>query len=384
MKGMIVKRILVLLVLFVTGLVLPAVVQAETHSASRIEFGRFGVLRHVNFSASRLAGLPAARGHAVQPLQTTPAGPTITIQYLSSIYASSTAASAAFTDLHSNLTTGGVTPQDCSSPGIHCELASFSAMDSQGDTLGFDLLYQQIGVCTAEIVAAGALADIQQNAQAAATIVSNVTNAASTALTASCGAASATPGTAVTTPATTPTPASLIVAASAFSPATIQSSGEANNDAAAQTVPGAFHTQSYAALNRIDGSLQSATLAVTVPTPSGPPTVSLTGLALVHTVKGKVQTTKSIKVKEAATFLATYAATNGGSLSPTATIKITEGKKSLGTESMSGDTASDGTTYFYANVKFKAKTPLGTLKAHITITLGTATAKKTLTFKLLK
>ncbi len=119
-------------------------------------------------------------------------------------------------------------------------------------------------------------------------------------------------------------------------------------------------------------------------TPFVPPTVSLTKLVLVHKVKGKVKATKTIKLKEQVNFVVTFTSTNPGTGVPAAHITVTKKGAPIADGDMTAATASDGTPVFLAAIAFTHKTSVGSLVAHVTITLGVATDQKTLKFKLTK
>lgn len=112
-----------------------------------------------------------------------------------------------------------------------------------------------------------------------------------------------------------------------------------------------------------------------------PPTISISQVALAHTVKGQSTGTTSLKSGEKATFTVVYTAQNPGSHSPAATVTFLSNGKPMGSPvTMQAATALDGSTTFTASKSFRAMKHPMSLTAQLTVSLGPCHDSRTVAF----
>lgn len=124
--------------------------------------------------------------------------------------------------------------------------------------------------------------------------------------------------------------------------------------------------------------------ATTVPTatPIPTPSVSITRVLLLHTVKGKLVATTSLKTGESGKIVILYTSKNAAQLSASGQVMLRQNGKSFKTITLTR-TLYNGKPALTATVKLTSKSRIGTLLAHVTVSLGSLTASLNQAFKLL-
>lgn len=136
----------------------------------------------------------------------------------------------------------------------------------------------------------------------------------------------------------------------------------------------------------LTGGMKTATNALggITPTPTTTPTITIKDLELDHKVSGKYKITKTLKSKEKGLFLVVATISNLGTNTAAATVTVSSGGKAIGTGDMTnaGNTqAGDVVFGFLHGFKVKKTT---SYKAKVSVSAGTATAQKTISFKVKK
>jgi hypothetical protein len=111
-----------------------------------------------------------------------------------------------------------------------------------------------------------------------------------------------------------------------------------------------------------------------------PPSISIVGVGLGHTVKGQAKLTKSLKSGEKGIFILNFEEENAGTSTPDATVTfVNHGKKMGSPVDMQLVREPNGSLFFDAVVKFTAKKVLH-VQAQFTANLGASSDAKTLDF----
>jgi hypothetical protein len=257
----------------------------------------------------------------------TPSGATsaVTFRYQGALFASAAAATAALQDGVTTVQTQvGNPPTDCSNTGFSCKAFAYGYQN--GDSEGYNVL--QVNNCLIETAARATSAIFQANVDQIVKTQLAVDGAAL-----SLPACSGSPG----TPGTNPPP---------------------SNPPPSNPPP-------------------------VSPPPTTQPSIAIDQVGLVHVVNGQAKTTTTLKNKETGLFVAFYHASNAGANTPTGSLTVRSGSRTVGTVKMQSQTASDGTTYFEVGLKFTVKKKTK-YTAVFNLVLGAAKASRSFNFTVKK
>jgi subtilase family serine protease len=119
------------------------------------------------------------------------------------------------------------------------------------------------------------------------------------------------------------------------------------------------------------------------PTATSTPSVSITRVLLLHKVNGKLVATTSLKTGETGKIVILYTSMNAQQAAISGQVHLKQKGKSFKTLSLSR-TLYKGKPALTASVKVTSKNRVGTLLAHVTVSLGSLTTSLDQGFKLLK
>jgi kumamolisin len=149
----------------------------------------------------------------------------------------------------------------------------------------------------------------------------------------------------------------------------------------------AFLTDLKTLLNSNGGSLPTPApttppLPTATPSPTAvPPTIAIKQVLLVHTINGKRLTTNTLKLGEHGTIVILYQSKNGGTIKAYGSVVLREKGQLLQALTLKESTYS-GKPALTATVRFTSKKRIGTLQAHVTLTLGVASSALDHAFKI--
>lgn len=112
------------------------------------------------------------------------------------------------------------------------------------------------------------------------------------------------------------------------------------------------------------------------------PSLGIKKVILLHRVNGKLQATTALKVGEQGTLIILYSSKNAGSLSITGTAFIRQNGQLLKSTQLKATTYT-GQKALTAAIRFTSKKRVGLLSTQITVSLGTVSAAKSRTFKII-
>lgn len=119
------------------------------------------------------------------------------------------------------------------------------------------------------------------------------------------------------------------------------------------------------------------------PTVTVPPSISIKQVVLLHTVKGKLQTTSSLKVGETGRLVILYSTKHAGSLHPSGKIVVSKNGQSVQSLTLKVTTYG-GKPALVATVHFTSTKRVGTLSARVTVKLGSVSAARNYALKLVR
>lgn len=137
-----------------------------------------------------------------------------------------------------------------------------------------------------------------------------------------------------------------------------------------------------AAYRTLPASVTTVPTSTPVPTAKPTPSVSINKMLLLHTVKGKLVTTSSLKTGETGKIVVLYSSKNAAQSAVTGTVVLKQNGKVFKTITLARGTY-NGKPALTAVVKLTSQSHIGTLTAHATLALGSLTTSLNRAFKLL-
>ncbi len=125
-----------------------------------------------------------------------------------------------------------------------------------------------------------------------------------------------------------------------------------------------------------------APTATPIPTATPAPSVSINRVLLLHRVNGKLVKTTSLKTGEAGKIVILYSSRNADQIAPSGRVMLRQKGKVFKTLTLTR-TIYQGKPALTATVKLTSKSRVGTLLAHVTVSLGSLTTSLNQGFKLL-
>lgn len=118
-----------------------------------------------------------------------------------------------------------------------------------------------------------------------------------------------------------------------------------------------------------------------VPTATATPTIAIKQVILLHSVKGKLQPTTSLKVGETGTLVIVYQANHAGALKPNGSLALRAGGRLVKTGTLKATTYG-GKPALKTTIRITAASLVGTVRAQVKVAVGAIVAAATRSFAL--
>lgn len=146
---------------------------------------------------------------------------------------------------------------------------------------------------------------------------------------------------------------------------------------------GSFNAPAFLSDLKAIGGTVAVPTSTPAPTATPRPSISIKQVILLHTVKGKLVKTSSLKVGESGKLMIVYTTKNAGSLHAGGSVVVRQNGKSLQTVTLKGATYS-GKPALTATVRFTSTKRVGMLLARVTVKLGPVSTGVNYTLKLVR